>query len=73
MHLFQHRLAITALALEAGHHHVGDHRLEALVHRHAPGLAGLELALAVAALVHRQLQRLAMTLGLGIALHQLER
>ncbi len=42
------------------HHDVGHHRLERLVHRHAPRLPLRQLALAVAGLVDGELQRLAM-------------
>ena len=48
----QNRLAI----LDRGFHDIGHHRAEGLVHRHAPGATGGQLLLAIAALVHRQLQ-----------------
>ena len=68
-HGSKHRLAVLALAAHPGFDDICHHRLEALVHRHAPGGTGRQPLLAVAALFHRELQRFAVPPAF-VALHQ---
>ena len=59
--LVQHRAAVFDRRL----HHIRHHRVKRLVHRHTPGASCGQRALAVARLVHRQLQRAAVARVLG--------
>ena len=57
VHARGHAVQARPAVLHRGLDDVGHHAVERLVHRHAPGAAARELALSVAALVDRQLQR----------------
>ena len=58
VHAGGHLVQLRARRLvDRGLDHVGDHRVEGLVHRHAPGTAFRQRLLAVAGLGHRQVQR----------------